>query len=453
MSDTSPTGGSSEPFDPHAPTTAQVADDPAGVTASEAPSVQAGAAGGVGERTYGLLRSVPTVVLWALVALWTVPTAGVLVSSFRPGAEVRSTGWWTAFPDFLPHRFGRVVLLAGLILLVLVCVGVLVDRQRRTPSRDSAALALPVLAIAAAVATYPDMFAVWPMAGLTAVGVVAVVALAKGLAWGYDRLPRTARLIAGVAVAVAVVALVVGTAAELSWDNYRNVFDDSDMGSAFLNTVAIAVPATVIPITFAAFAAYAFAWMDFKGRYWLFIMVVAMLAVPFQMSLIPLYQLYNGGASLTVAGETIRLLPDLDMAGSVEAAWVTHIGFGLPLAIFLLHNYIASLPRDVFEAARIDGADHPTIFWRVVLPLSVPALAAFAIFQFLWVWNDYLVARTFATDAPPMTVELSDLAGPRGATWHLVPSAAFISIAVPLVLFFALQRYFVRGLLAGSVKG
>ena len=136
--------------------------------------------------------------------------------------------------------------------------------------------------------------------------------------------------------------------------------------------------------------------------------------------------------------------------------WLTHIGFGLPLAIFLLHNYIAALPSDVFEAARIDGADHPTIFWRLVLPLSVPALAAFAIFQFLWVWNDYLVALTFvggAPDAAPMTVRLATLSGGRGQDWHLLTAAAFVSIALPLAVFFALQRFFVRGLLAGSVKG
>ena len=167
------------------------------------------------------------------------------------------------------------------------------------------------------------------------------------------------------------------------------------MWQHFLNSLAITIPATVIPIAFAAFAAYAFAWMDFKGRDWLFIGVVALLAVPIQLSLVPLLQLFVGGAHLTVFGETFTLFPDLDLAGTTTAVWLTHIGFGLPLAIFLLHNYISSLPADLFEAARIDGADHPTIFWRLVLPLSVPALAAFAIFQFLWVWNDYLVASTF----------------------------------------------------------
>jgi len=172
--------------------------------------------------------------------------------------------------------------------------------------------------------------------------------------------------------------------------------------------------------------------------------------------LIPLLQLYTGGAHMTVGGETLTLFPDLDLAGSTTAVWLTHVGFGLPLAIFLLHNYIASLPKDVFEAARIDGAEHPQIFWRLVVPLSVPALASFAIFQFLWVWNDYLVALTFvggSLEDAPMTVRLATLSGSRGQDWHLLTAAAFVSVAVPLVVFFSLQRYFVRGLLAGSVKG
>jgi alpha-glucoside transport system permease protein len=253
----------------------------------------------------------------------------------------------------------------------------------------------------------------------------------------------------------------VFTDPQLSTENYEAVFSTSgtdapNMFEHFLNSLAIVIPATLVPIALAAFAAYAFAWMDFKGRSWLFILVVAMLAVPLQMSLIPLLQLYTGGAHLTVGGETLTLFPDLDLAGSTTAVWLTHVGYGLPLAIFLLHNYMSSLPRDIFEAARIDGADHLTIFWRLVLPLSVPALAAFGIFQFLWVWNDYLVALTFvggAVDQAPMTIRLATLSGGRGQDWHLLTAAAFVSTALPLAVFFALQRFFVRGLLAGSVKG
>jgi alpha-glucoside transport system permease protein len=424
-------------------------------TAGQAPTPT-----GVAERVYGLLGAVPTTVLWALVALWTLPTAGVFVSSFRPGIEVRTTGWWTELPNPLPDRFGRIVLTAAVIGLVVVCAAYMKARGRRDRPLDLAvAVGLPLVVVIGTLITYPEMYATVPMALALLAALLVVGGLFRLVAWVLDHLEGTARRVTGAGLALLLVAVVVALAVvgtDMTLGNYREVFDTTDMGPAFLNTVAISVPATLIPIAFAAFAAYAFAWMDFKGRHWLFIMVVAMLAVPFQMSLIPLLQLYNDGASLTVAGETIRLVPDLDLAGTPEAVWLTHIGFGLPLAIFLLHNYIASLPRDVFEAARIDGADHPTIFWRVVLPLSVPALAAFAIFQFLWVWNDYLVARTFlgsgSADAP-MTIELSGLAGSRGQAWHLLTSAAFISILVPLVIFFALQRYFVRGLLAGSVKG
>jgi alpha-glucoside transport system permease protein len=325
------------------------------VTTPEArgPLAEPTAAGGarparVGARFHAALGAIPTAVLWALVALWTLPSLGLLISSFRSESAVRTTGWWTVFTD-----------------------------------------------------------------------------------------------------------------PQLTLDNYRAAFSSSgtdapNMWQHFANSIAITVPATVIPIAIAAFAAYAFAWMDFKGRHWLFIGMVALLAVPLQMSLIPLLQLFTGGAHLTLFGETFTVFPYLHLNGEPASVWITHIGFGLPLAIFLLHNYMSSLPRDVFEAARIDGADHPTIFWRLVVPLSIPALAAFAIFQFLWVWNDYLLAVTFlGSNSPdaPMTVRLATLSGARGQDWHLLTAGAFIAIAIPLLVFFSLQRYFVRGLLAGSVKG
>jgi alpha-glucoside transport system permease protein len=304
--------------------------------------------GPLGGRLHRTLGGVPTVLLWGLVALWTLPTLGLLVSSFRAENAVKGEGWW------------RVV----------------VDPQ-------------------------------------------------------------------------------------LSLDNYRGVFssagaDAPNLFQYFLNSLAITLPATIIPIAIAATAAYAFAWMDFPGRDWLFVAIVGVLAVPLQLSLIPLLQLYTGGAHLTILGQTFTLFPDLDLAGSPVSVWLTHIGFGLPLAVFLLHNYIAALPRDIIEAARIDGASHVTIFWRLVLPLSVPALAAFGIFQFLWVWNDYLVALSFVGGTPgnaPLTIRLAQLSGGRGQDWHLLTAAAFVATALPLLVFFTLQRYFVRGLLAGSVKG
>jgi alpha-glucoside transport system permease protein len=297
--------------------------------------------GGVGEPRKGSWFVRITVL--AIVLLWLIPTAGVLITSFRPGEAADLTGWWTT------------------------------------------------------------------------------------LARPFDT-------------------------AQWTLDNYREAFSSQGIGNAFVNTLAVAIPATVIPITIAAFAAYAFSWMDFKGRYLMFVAVVGLLVVPLQMALIPILRLYSSGA---VVGP-FRVFPDLDLNGTFLGVWLAHTGFGLPLAIYLLRNYIGSLPSSIIESARIDGADHFTIFWRLIIPLSVPALAAFAIFQFLWVWNDLLVAYVFlggSADTRVMTLELSRLSGQFGSTWHLLTAAAFISMALPLAVFFGLQRYFVRGLTAGSVKG
>jgi alpha-glucoside transport system permease protein len=297
------------------------------------------------DHVYGFLRRIPTVVLWLIVVVWTIPTLGLLVNSFRSRDAQRSGGWWT-------FRFN-----------------------------------------------------------------------------------------------------------EFTRDNYDVIFGARNgLGNSLLNSAAIALPATIIPIGFAAFAAYGFAWINFKGRKPLFIGTVALLAIPLQVALIPLLQLYVGGAKFTIPGldKTITLVPDLDLAGTTKAVWITHIGFAMPFAIFLLHNYISGLPKDLFEAARIDGANHFTIFWRLVLPLSVPALASFAIFQFLWTWNDYLVATTMIganVREQPTTVLIANLAGDFGKNEHILPAAAFVQAFFPLMVFFALQRYFVRGILAGSVKG
>ncbi len=278
-----------------------------------------------------------------IVLLWLIPTAGVLITSFRPGELADTTGWWTVFTD--PFESG---------------------------------------------------------------------------AWALG--------------------------------NYREALSAEGFGNAFINTLAVAVPATVIPIAIAAFAAYAFSWMSFKGRTLMFVAVVGLLVVPLQMALIPILRLYSRGALL---GPYV-VFPDLDLNGTFLGVWLAHTGFGLPLAIYLLRNYIGSLPSSIIESARMDGADHFTIFWRLVMPLSVPALAAFAIFQFLWVWNDLLVAYVFlggSAETRVLTLELSRLSGQFGSTWHLLTAAAFITMALPLTVFFALQRYFVRGLTAGSVKG
>ncbi len=297
-------------------------------------------AGSTGERKGGWFTRITIVVV---VLLWTIPTLGVLISSFRPEALVNGTGWWTA----LAHPF-------------------------------------------------------------------------RGAEW--------------------------------TLENYRTALSTGGFGNAFLNSLAVAMPSTVIPITVAAFAAYAFSWMDFRGRHLMFVLVVGLMVVPLQMALIPILRLYTGGAK--IAGTTV--FPDLDLGGTFLGVWLAHTAFGLPLAVYLLRNYIGSLPSSIIESAKIDGADHFTIFWRLIIPLSVPALAAFAIFQFLWVWNDLLIAYVFlggSRENRVLTIALADLVGSRGENWHLLTSAAFLSMALPLAVFFSLQRYFVRGLTAGSVKG
>ena len=240
--------------------------------------------------------------------------------------------------------------------------------------------------------------------------------------------------------------------AEWTIENYRLALTGQGFGNAFMNSLAVAIPATVIPIAIAAFAAYAFAWMDFRGRYVMFVLVVGLMVVPLQMALIPILRLFTQGVTLF----GYRIFPDLDLNQSFLGIWLAHTGFGIPLATYLLFNYIASLPSSIIESAKMDGADHFTIFWRLIVPLSIPALAAFAIFQFMWVWNDLLVAYVFLGGAGQnrvLTVALRELVGSRGENWHLLTAAAFISMALPLVVFFSLQKYFVRGLTAGAVKG
>lgn len=269
-----------------------------------------------------------------IAALWTIPVLGLLISSFRPEREVKTTGWWTIFEN-----------------------------------------------------------------------------------WGW------------------------------TLDNYATVLTTSgassaSLGSYFINSIVIAIPGTIFPLVLALMAAYAFAWIPFKGSSWLFVMVFALQIVPLQMALIPLLRIFN--------------YDWIGISGTFGAVWVAHTIFGLPLAIFLLHNFISEIPRDVMEAAKVDGSSHTQTFTRIVLPLSLPAIASLAIFQFLWVWNDLLVALVFSggtVKTAPLTQRLAEFAGDRGSDWHLLTAAAFISIIVPLIVFFALQRYFVRGLLAGSTKG
>jgi alpha-glucoside transport system permease protein len=240
----------------------------------------------------------------------------------------------------------------------------------------------------------------------------------------------------------------------VKWDftieNYQTVLANEDIATSFINSIAISLPATVIPLVLAALAAYAFSWIEFKGRDWLFVAVFALQIVPIQMTLVPLLSLFSRGLSL---GD-FTLFEGFRGAGLYTQVWIAHSIFALPLAIFLLYNFIREIPGEVIEAARVDGAGHGQIFFRIVLPLTVPAIASFAIFQFLWVWNDLLVALIFASGAAsPITRTLAELTGEFGQNAYLLPAGAFIAMVVPLVVFFALQRFFVRGLLAGSTKG
>ncbi len=341
---------------------------------------------------------------------WLVPTLGLFVSSFRDRDDVLTTGWWT----ILPHR-----------------EWVKVDEIEIPPELDRTG----PMEIAGVTATFEEFRA----------GILSPDG--RRLAWVGNR--RLGRL--------EVQEWQWTTNASFTLENYSNVLtgkeflitqpDGStrtvrgdDMSGAFLNSAAVAVPSTVIPILIAAFAAYGFAWMRFPGRRALFIVVVALLVVPLQIALVPI----------------LRDYVSLDLNGTFLAVWLAHTGFGLPLATYLLFGYISQLPRDLLESAFMDGATHFTIFTRLIIPLSVPALASFAIFQFLWVWNDYLVALIFIGAKPEvqvMTMRLAEIVGSRGSDWHLLTAGAFISMLLPLIVFFSLQRYFVRGLLAGSVKG
>lgn len=279
-----------------------------------------------------LLRSVNSGIITVIVVLisliWSIPTFGLFISSFRPATDIQSSGWWTAFSP--PWHF--------------------------------------------------------------------------------------------------------------TIENYQQVLQAQGLGRAFINSLIIAIPGTLLPVLVAAFAAYAFAWMKFPGRDWIFLAIVALLVVPIQMTLIPILGIFTS----------------VGLTGSYVAIWLAHTAYGLPFAVYLLRSFFAALPSDLFESAFIDGASHVRIFFNLLLPLSVPSLASLVIFQFMWVWNDLLVALIFLggnPDRAPMTLTIANLVNSFGAGYQLLTAAAFISMALPLVIFFTLQRYFVRGILAGSVKG
>ncbi|CTQ50675.1 carbohydrate ABC transporter permease [Jannaschia donghaensis] len=357
-----------------------------------------------------------------LVALWLFPTVGLFVSSFRTGDQISSSGWWQALSTQqaqLPaiRVEGDETPTGG----AFVIEGELIAGDNTVSAWGTSSRA-------------PQAYEPGDTADLgdgqtLLINEDATFVLTSSETTEGTRLPR--------------VFLTASSPPEFTLDNYREVLTSSTAGAgilqSFINTLTVSIPATVIPILIAAFAAYALAWMEFPGRALLIAAVVGLLVVPLQLALIPLLQFHN----------------TIGIGKGYLGVWMAHTGFGLPLAIYLLRNYMVGLPRDIIENAKVDGASDFQIFVKIILPLSFPALASFAIFQFLWTWNDLLVALVFLgadDESLVLTGRLVNLLGSRGGEWEILATSAFISIAVPLVVFFAMQRYLVRGLLAGSVK-
>ncbi len=361
-----------------------------------------------------------------LVVLWVVPTLGLFISSFRTADQIATSGWWRAIfpseqnltlrsaaPDTQVQENG-----------LYVIEGNLFDARTKAHISKWGISSREI-----------DAFEPGQTAELRKGGTITVQAN------GDYRMENTEEFTGSRGTRVFVTAELPP---EFTLDNYHKVLlaeDSTDsMAKAFFNTLTVTIPATIIPILVAAFAAYALAWMDFPGRALLIAAVVGLLVVPLQLALIPLLKFHL----------------NIGIGKGYLGVWLAHTGFGMPLAIYLLRNYMAGLPRDLIENARVDGATEVQIFTKLILPLSFPALASFAIFQFLWTWNDLLVAKVFLIDASGettvMTNSIVELLGTRGGNWEILATAAFVSIAVPLVVFFAMQKYLVRGLLAGSVK-
>lgn len=398
----------------------------------------------------------------ALVLLWLIPTVGLLVSSFRDREQISESGWWTSmFPVEQAFRIQPAADGAREDGPLYVLEGNLFEGG----SGDVAAFG--IVSREPGAAQPGETIARYRVDVREADGKVdnerIVLKYAAGGSPSFPEtddkgnviLSETATLDRSLTVAqngdfkwmqagklkrAPSIYIIAETPPEFGLQNYDTILNSNDMDRAFINTLTVTIPATIIPILIAAFAAYALAWMDFAGRGFLIAMVVGLLVVPLQLALVPLLTLHN----------------KVGIGQSFFGIWLAHTGFGLPLAIYLLRNYMVGLPRDIIESAKVDGATDFMVFTKIVLPLSFPALASFAIFQFLWTWNDLLVAKVFLpsnSESWVMTVKIADdLLGSRGGDWGILAAAAFVSIAVPLIVFFAMQKYLVRGLLAGSVK-
>jgi alpha-glucoside transport system permease protein len=379
------------------------------------------------------------VVLIGLCLVWLVPTLGLLVTSLRPFQNINDTGWWAVLsPPKGQAEYNQ------------TCAACHGEDGKQIPAAD--------LTQPAVVQNYSRSFNLiamlknningQPHMGATPVPneqqAAAIVSYLRRIS-GIEAPPRFTisnyvdALVGYRGTSTYAADCAAGTQSlDLTCDFVTDLGNPRGMARAFVNSLIVSIPATVLPILFAAFAAYAFAWLHFKGRMWLFALLVGLQVVPLQMTLIPISKLYA----------------QLNLNGTFLGIWLFHTGFGLPYAIYLMRNFLGSLPRELFESAYLDGASHWTAFWRLALPLSVPAIASLGIFQFLWIWNDLLVALVFlGGQNPVLTYQISNMVTSKGSGWELLTAAAFISMALPMVVFFALQRYFVRGLLAGSVKG
>lgn len=391
------------------------------------------------DRFVAFLRKIPThFILILICVIWLVPAIGLLVTSLRPFQDVSSSGWWTVFS---PPR--------GEAQYQATCAACHGDDGKTLAAAD-----LTDPEIAGKYARSFNLMAMLkedvngqphmdPAAIPNEQDAAQIITYMKRIS-GIDAPPRFTlnnyidALVGYRGSSNYVTECAAGTQAnDLNCDS-SDLANPRGMGRAFINSLIVTIPSTILPILFAAFAAYAFAWMDFKGRNWMFALLVGLQVVPLQMTLIPISKLYA----------------QVGLNGTFLGIWLFHTGFGLPYAIYLLRNFMGSLPREIFESAYLDGASHWTAFYRLALPLCVPALASLAIFQFLWIWNDLLVALVFlGGEHPVLTYQIGNMVTSLGSGWHLLTAAAFISMALPMILFFSLQRFFVRGLLAGSVKG
>lgn len=378
-------------------------------------------------RRMGLPRLFLHLSVLLIVILWLIPTLGILVTSIRDREQITTSGWWTAFSSSTQTQAAR-----------------LADPSDARQEGPNYVISGSVFGESGGGTVRYFGTRVADPAEFEA-GETADLGEGETLLINEDGSYIHSRNAPFESERGRRVYLAVATPPVFTTENYETVLTSQGIGQAFVNSLTVAIPSTIIPILIAAFAAYALSWMEFPGRALLIALVVGLIVVPLQMSLIPLLRLYNDIGSFF--GVPSR---------SYVGIWLAHAAFGMPLAIYLLRNYIAGLPKEIIESARVDGASDFEIFMKIVLPLSFPALASFAIFQFLWTWNDLLVAMVFlgtSRDELVLTGALNALLGSMGGKWEILTASAFITIIVPVLVFFALQRYLVRGLLAGSVKG